>query len=430
MVHQRTLPQYLAFLLYDFLILLIYIPVTIKWGLWRQFYLSNKRYQRRGQRYGDIAEDLVEADDWFHCVSVGEVVAASCVIKALLQEEPTRKITITTTTPTGAGRVRDIFGEMVQHHYLPWDLPWLINAFIQALKPKRVFITEVELWPNMIMKLAKRQIPVMLINARMTERSAQKYEQFSLLSEPVFANIQHVCAQGERDFEAYQQLGFGDDRLTLTQNIKFDQVTDIAVSDEVAKVGKSLLKRFVIVAGSTHPGEEEHWLEVLEQCNIDDVLLVLVPRHPERFDKVVNLLRDREIPFQRWSDYSDLADATQVLLVDAMGILSPLYHCADVAFVGGSIADRGGHNALEPAFFAVPILMGEHRYNNPVICATLEQAGALCLTTSVEQSVERICQWYHDPQARLQAGQSGEQVLHANRGALFKTLEVIREKAQ
>ncbi len=106
MAHQRTLPQYLAFLLYDFLILLIYIPVTIKWGLWRQFYLSNKRYQRRGQRYGDIAEDLVEADDWFHCVSVGEVVAASCVIKALLQEEPTRKITITTTTPTGAGRVR------------------------------------------------------------------------------------------------------------------------------------------------------------------------------------------------------------------------------------------------------------------------------------------------------------------------------------
>ncbi|MBE1286856.1 MAG: 3-deoxy-D-manno-octulosonic acid transferase [Alteromonadaceae bacterium] len=430
MAHQRTLPQYLAFLLYDFLLLLIYIPVTIKWGLWRQFYLSNKRYQRRGQRYGDIAEDLVEADDWFHCVSVGEVVAASCVIKALLQEEPTRKITITTSTPTGAGRVRDIFGETVQHHYLPWDLPWLINALILALNPKRVFITEVELWPNMIMKLAKHQIPIMLINARMTERSAQKYAQFSLLSEPVFAKIQHVCAQGERDFEAYQQLGFGDDRLTLTQNIKFDQVTDIAVSDEVAKVGKSLVKRFVIVAGSTHPGEEEHWLEVLEQCNIDDVLLVLVPRHPERFDKVVSLLRDREIPFQRWSDYSDLADATQVLLVDAMGVLSPLYHCADVAFVGGSIAERGGHNALEPAFFAVPILMGEHRYNNPVICAMLEQAGALYLTTSVEQSVERICQWYDDPQARIHAGQSGEQVLHANRGALSKTLEVIREKAQ
>jgi 3-deoxy-D-manno-octulosonic-acid transferase len=426
MAHQRTLSQYVAFLLYDFLLLLIYIPVTIKWGLWRQFYLSNKRYQRRGQRYGDIAEDLIEADDWFHCVSVGEVVAASCVIKALLQEDPTRNITITTTTPTGAGRVRDIFGEAVQHHYLPWDLPWLINAFIKALKPKRVFITEVELWPNMIMKLAKRNIPVMLINARMTERSAQKYAQFSLLSKPVFAHIQHVCAQGQRDYEAYQTLGFGSERLTLTHNIKFDQVTDIVVSNEVAHIGHTLSKRFVIVAGSTHLGEEEHWLDVLEQCNIDDVLLVLVPRHPERFDKVVNLLSEREVRFQRWSEYSDLDETTQVLLVDAMGVLSPLYHCADVAFVGGSIADRGGHNALEPAFFAVPIMMGEHRYNNPVICATLEQAGALYLTTSVEQSIEKICQWYDDPAMRTRDGQSGEQVLHDNRGALAKTLNLIR----
>ena len=428
MAHQRTLSQYLAFLLYDFLLLLIYIPVTIKWGLWRQFYLSNKRYQRRGQRYGDIAENLVEADDWFHCVSVGEVVAASCVIKALLQEDPKRNITITTTTPTGAGRVRDIFGETVQHHYLPWDLPWLINAFIKALHPKRVFITEVELWPNMIMKLAKRHIPVMLINARMTERSAQKYAQFSLLSEPVFANIKHICAQGQRDYDAYQTLGFADDRLTLTHNIKFDQVANIAVSDEVADIGMTLSERFVIVAGSTHPGEEEHWLDVIEQCNIDDALLVLVPRHPERFDKVVSLLRDREIHFQCWSDYSDLDVTTQVLLVDAMGVLSPLYHCADVAFVGGSIAERGGHNALEPAFFGVPILMGEHRYNNPVISATLEQAGALYLTTSVEQSVEKVCRWYDDPAARIRDGQSGERVLHANRGALAKTLDVIRRQ--
>lgn len=426
MAHQRTLSQYVAFLLYDFLLLLIYIPVTIKWGLWRQFYLSNKRYQRRGQRYGDIAEDLIEADDWFHCVSVGEVVAASCVIKALLQEDPTRNITITTTTPTGAGRVRDIFGEAVQHHYLPWDLPWLINAFIKALKPKRVFITEVELWPNMIMKLAKRNIPVMLINARMTERSAQKYAQFSLLSKPVFAHIQHVCAQGQRDYDAYQTLGFGSERLTLTHNIKFDQVSDIVVSNEVAHIGHTLSERFVIVAGSTHLGEEEHWLDVLEQCNIDDVLLVLVPRHPERFDKVANLLCEREVRFQRWSEYSDLDETTQVLLVDAMGVLSPLYHCADVAFVGGSIADRGGHNALEPAFFAVPIMMGEHRYNNPVICATLEQAGALYLTTSVEQSIEKICQWYDDPAMRARDGQSGEQVLHDNRGALAKTLNLIR----
>ena len=119
-------------------------------------------------------------------------------------------------------------------------------------------------------------------------------------------------------------------------------------------------------------------------------------------------------------------ETTEVLLVDAMGVLSPLYHCADVAFVGGSIADRGGHNALEPAFFAVPIMMGEHRYNNPVICATLEQAGALYLTTSVEQSIEKICQWYDDPAMRARDGQSGEQVLHDNRGALAKTLNLIR----
>ncbi len=429
MAQSRTLSQYLAFLLYDFLLLLAYIPMTIKWGLWRQFYLSNKRYQRRGQRYGDIAEDLVAADDWFHCVSVGEVVAASCVIKALLQAHPERAITITTTTPTGAGRVRDIFGDRVQHHYLPWDLPWLMNAFIKALQPKRVFITEVELWPNMILKLAKYQVPVMLINARMTERSAQKYAQFSLLSEPVFANLQHVCAQGQRDYDAYQQLGFDAERLTLTHNIKFDQVSDIAVSDEVAQVGESLSQRFVIVAGSTHPGEEEHWLDVLEQCNIDDALLVLVPRHPERFDKVLSLLREREVSVQCWSDFSSLNDATQVLLVDAMGVLSPLYHCADVAFVGGSIADRGGHNALEPAFFAVPIIMGEHRYNNPVICTTLEHAGALYLTTSVEQSVERICQWYDEPAVRVAVGQSGEKILHANRGALTKTLEVMQRLA-
>jgi 3-deoxy-D-manno-octulosonic-acid transferase len=439
MYQRRTFSQFLAFCLYDLLLFIAYVPVTIKWGLWRQFYLSHKRYQRRGQRYGDIAEDLQPAQDWFHCVSVGEVVAASCVVKALLVQHPERRIMITTTTPTGAGRVRDIFGDalasgQVQHHYLPWDLPWLIGAFVKACQPQRVFITEVELWPNMIIKLAKRNIPVMIINARMSEKSAQKYQQLSLLSTPVFANISHVCAQGERDHEVYQSLGFGPERLTLTHNIKFDQVADISIPEHIATLGEQLASRFVIVAGSTHQGEETHWLDVLNELHAEldmgDVLLVLVPRHPERFGKVIAEVKEQEIAFQQFSLMTELASQTKVLIVDAMGVLTPLYHCADLAFVGGSLVARGGHNALEPAYFGVPMLMGPHTFNNPVICQTLQDAEALHITQDVSTGVEFVTRYYDDKALAKRHGDAGQQVLRDNRGALQRTLAVMQSVSE
>lgn len=417
---------------YTALVTLVWLLAMLRWcvlGLIR----SKKFESRRLERYGQLGELVAETKGgaWFHCVSVGEVVAASCVIKTLLVKIPEHPIIITTTTSTGAQRVEEIFGDAshVAHHYLPYDLPWLMQRFIRHIQPTQIMITEVELWPNLIHHAAKLNIPVTMINARMTDKSAHQYAKISWLFMPMLTHLDHVCAQGQRDYDAYLRLGIEPEKLTLTQNVKFDQITDNRIPEDIKAFGDALKAqgRKVLMAGSTHAGEEIFWLNVYQYLSQEypELLLVLVPRHPQRFDDVQGIIEIQQLSLQRWEQRMKINAKTQVLLVDAMGVLTPLYHCADIAFVGGSIADRGGHNALEPASMGVPVLMGTYIYNNPEICEALIQAGGLYIIKNETDAIEQCQRWLKQSEIAHQAGQKGLNVIEQNQGALGKTIDVI-----
>ena len=360
----------------------------------------------------------------FHCVSVGEVVAASCVIKALQETSPDTPIMVTTTTSTGAERVRAIFGETVQHSYLPVDLPFTMRRMLARVKPQAVIITEVELWPNLLHLCHRQHIPVVLINARMTNRSARRYQKVPALFAPMMQQLTQVCAQGQRDYDNYLQLGMPAERLLLTHNIKFDQAVSSSTSEPLLTL---ISPRTVLVAGSTHDPEEQALLDAVAEhrSRCPDLLLVLVPRHPDRFDTVATLLSEQNVSFVRSSVTRQIENACEVVLVDEMGLLTAAYQQAHITFVGGSLANRGGHNALEPAAAAKPVIMGPHTYNNPVICAYLQEQGALRVVSDKTELVSVLATWLNCPAEAEAAGQAGYQVLQENQGALAKTLGCI-----
>ncbi len=388
----------------------------------------NKDYNhRRFERFGFVRRPAKTGGYLFHCVSVGEVVAASVLIKRIMREEPDVSVTVTTTTPTGSTRVRDIFGDAVHHFYLPYDLHMAMSGMLRRVKPKMVLITEVELWPNFIHCCWRRNIPVIVVNARMTDRSARRYKKLSILFAPMLHKISHICAQGQRDFDNYLFLGLDKPKLTLTNNIKFDQAVSAgSVLSDFHGVSRD--SRTVLIGGSTHDTEELALIRTYQQLKSEypPLLLILVPRHPERFNTVKKLLTEEKMQAVFSSEGGLVTPETDVLLVDEMGILNAAYQVASIAFVGGSLADRGGHNALEPAAVKLPVIMGPNTYNNPVICQYLQDNGALFIVNDAT-ALATCCQsLLADPTKAKQSGEAGYAVLRANQGAVEKTIEVIR----
>ncbi|MBT3135768.1 3-deoxy-D-manno-octulosonic acid transferase [Alteromonas sp. ALT199] len=382
--------------------------------------------RRRFERFGFVVHAPRKNGYLFHCVSVGEVVAASCLIKRIMQEDPNCQITVTTTTPTGSARVRAIFGNKVHHFYLPYDLHMAMAGMLKRIQPKAVLITEVELWPNLIHACWKRDIPVMVINARMTDRSARRYKKIGKLFNPMLRKLNHICAQGERDFANYAWLGVPADKLTLTNNIKFDQVASTAAPGHPF-LGLSHTSYPILVAGSTHDLEEEAVLQAAKLLwqNNASLKVIIVPRHPQRFDAVAKLIKANSLNFVRSSQVQSLPQDVNVILLDEMGKLNDAYAVASFAFVGGSIANKGGHNALEPASFSIPIMMGPYTYNNPVICSHLEECGALVKVEGGEAMFTTVDNWLRNPSDRIKAGLAGRKVLEDNSGALEATVQCI-----
>lgn len=303
------------------LVLAIAIPFAFIHLLIKATKASDDSHRGRFERFGIVPKPLKQNGYLFHCVSVGEVVAASCVIKRIMQHEPDAQITVTTTTSTGSARVRDIFKDTVQHFYLPYDLSLTMSSMLKRIKPKAVMITEVELWPNLIHVCWKRNIPVMVINARMTERSAKRYKKIGQLFNPMLAKLSHVCAQGQRDYDNYAWLGVAHDKLTLTNNIKFDQAANTA-SSSAHFLGLAKGARPILVAGSTHEPEESVIVEsakVLWNEN-PQLRVIIVPRHPERFEAVAKLLERHNLNFVKSSEVDNVPDDVNVILLDEMGI--------------------------------------------------------------------------------------------------------------
>ncbi|WP_414829462.1 3-deoxy-D-manno-octulosonic acid transferase [Alteromonas sp. H39] len=380
---------------------------------------------RQKERFGLVPAPASAHGYLFHCVSVGEVVAASSLIKRIMDKDPNVAVTVTTTTATGSARAKDIFGEKVNIAYLPFDLPVTMNVMLTRLKPKIVVITEVELWPNLIHRCWLRKIPVVVINARMTGRSASRYAKVSALFTPMLHKVSHVCAQGERDYVNYKKLGIGHSKITLTNNIKFDQA--LVSHTDSAFLGLQRGMRRIVVAGSTHEPEEQVLLEVYNSLasSYPDLLLILVPRHPERFAAVAKLLETKSVRFVKSSQCPSVSADCGVVLVDEMGKLNQVYQIADYSFVGGSLADKGGHNALEPAAVGVPVIMGPYTYNNPVICQYLEEKGALNVVRDAGGIQNCLTSWLNKPEEAQRAGRAGQEVIRANSGALEKTLSCL-----
>ena len=364
-----------------------------------------------------------------HCASVGEVVAIQNLVEQLMNTNPNQRITITTNTTTGADRVKLLFAGRVEHAYLPYDFPLFLKLFLNRERPTKVLINEMELWPNLCHQCWRLNIPIFIINGRMSEKSTKTHQKLPSLFQPIFEKVTAVCAQEQRDYLNYLTLGVNPDKLILTNNIKFDLTIsehDIALSQSI-KANFATQQRLILVAGSTHEPEEQILLEAyLALVKIyPTLLLIIVPRHPQRFVKVHQLLQKQNIETILMSESTSCQATTQVLLCDQMGKLRSIYALADISFVGGSLAEKGGHNALEPAAVGVPILMGVSTYNNPAICQVLADSGAL-LTVTDAYEIESACKkWLDNPKQKRTAGDAGKHVLAQNSGAIQKVLDVI-----
>lgn len=409
---------------------LLYTIQPIIWLrlLWRSFKAPAYR-QRWFERYGFCQGKVLPNGIVVHCVSVGETIAAIPLIKQLQQNYPELPITVTTMTPTGSNQVIKSLANTVSHVYLPYDLPGSIKRFLNQLTPKIVIIMETELWPNLIMALHKRDIPLIIANARLSERSAKGYAKFGKTMQELLPKITHIAAQNKFDGQRFTQLGLPKSHLTITGSIKFD----IHLSQQQQRIITQLktewqLHRPVWIAASTHRGEDDIILMVHKMLlkHHPDLLLILVPRHPERFISVEKLINDYGLNYQLRSKSAIPTPQTQVILGDTMGELMILYGLADIALIGGSLVERGGHNPLEAALHHLPIIMGQYTYNFKIICQQLSNADGLWITESTKQDLaDKINLLLDDNSLRQSIGNNAFAVLKQNQGALHRLLTII-----
>lgn len=367
---------------------------------------------------------------WVHAVSVGESIAAAPMIRALQARYPDLPITVTCMTPTGSERIQALFGESVQHCYLPYDLPWAAARFLDHVQPRLAVVMETELWPNHIHQCAKRNIPVALANARLSERSARGYARFGKLTAPMLGELSLIAVQTQTEAQRFLDLGARPGCVEVTGSIKFDLKIDAGLLQRADALRQQwqATTRPVWIAASTHAGEDEIVLAAHRQLlkTQPDALLILVPRHPERFNSVHELCISERLTTRRRSTAEAVQASDQVLLGDTMGELLFLYALADIAFVGGSLVANGGHNLLEPAALGKPVLSGPHLFNFMEIAAQLREAGALSEVENAMQLADKVAALLNEPSEMQRMSRAGLGVLKANQGALERLLEGLQ----
>lgn len=409
---------------------LLYIIQPLVWLklLWRSRKAPDYR-KRWLERYGFCRGKVKPHGILVHSVSVGETIAAIPLIKQLQLKYPDLPITVTTMTPTGSQQVKKSLADTVSHVYLPYDLPCALKRFLTILQPKIVIIMETELWPNLICALKKRHIPLVIANARLSERSAKGYAKLGKSIKQLMLKIGHIAAQNSLDGERFVQLGLPKNQLTITGSIKFDIELTKQQQQQITELKSSWQQqRPVWIAASTHQGEDDIILAAHKMLlkTSPDLLLILVPRHPERFVTVEKSLRDYSINYQLRSEQKIPLPQTQVILGNTMGELLLLYGLADIAFVGGSLVERGGHNPLEPALHHLPIIMGESYFNFKVICQQLIAANALIITPANQHDLsQKINDLLQDSVLKQTIGENAFQILKQNQGALARLMSVI-----
>lgn len=408
-------------------LLCLALPFIFLRLLWRAR-LSLGYLDRLPQRFGYYHFTLDECL-WVHAVSLGETIVAIPLIQALKLHYPHLPIVVTTMTKTGADHIKKSLGEGVIHAYLPYDFPFAMKWFLRAIRPRIGIIVETELWPNLLFTCQKLGIPLCLLNARLSERSAVRYAKIRPMMQAMLACFTKIGAQTKADAARFLALGALPSQVDVTGNMKFD----LSVPDDVLHKSSELRSylgkdRFIWIAASTHEQEEEWVLDAHEALlkRNSNALLIIVPRHPERFDRVASLIKKRQLKMQRRSHLEATFEA-EVYLGDTMGELLLLYATADVAFVGGSFIAHGGQNLLEPAALQKPILSGQYLFNFDEVKKLLLSADALTIVFPGKSLMSALEKLMCSPALRQEMGGRAHQVIETNRGALIKQMEIVKK---
>jgi 3-deoxy-D-manno-octulosonic-acid transferase len=379
-----------------------------------------------GERFG-LGRRVATPSLWLHAVSVGEVSAAAPLVRALRARHPDMPFVLTTSTPTGRAQAATLFGADVEVRFLPYDTPGSVRRFLARIRPRAAIIMETELWPNLLHECGGRGVPVLFASARLAARSVPRYRRFGALFAAGLRNA-WVAAQSPVDAERFIALGADPARTHVVGNLKFD----LRLGEAVAENGCELRRRYlgarpVWTAGSTHEGEEDIVLDahtVLERA-VRGALLVLVPRHPQRFEGVAALLERRGLVFDRRARSQTLRPEAQVLLLDTMGELTAFYAASDAAFVGGSLVPVGGHNLLEAAALGVPVITGPYTQNGPEIARLLIEVGGALEVVDGAALADAAARLLADPALRERMGERGRRFVEAHRGSLARLLALI-----
>ena len=410
------------------LILALVAPLLL-FGLYKS--KPNKpKFGKRWKEHFGITPKLIsdQRPIWIHAASVGETLAATPLIKAIKTRNPEQTIVITTTTSTGAEQAEKL-GGLVEHRYMPIDFSFAVRGFIRAIQPDKMLIIETELWPNTLNTVSKTGIPITIVNARLSEKSRANYAKVQPLFNQIHPTLTSVLCQTQSDADRFIALGTKPSKVTITGSIKFD----ISIPDETVKKSHELRQllgptRSVWIATSTHKGEDEQLLNAhrtLLKFN-PEALLILVPRHPERFDDVFTLCQSQGFKTTRRTAQENITAAHQVYLGDTMGEMLVLIGAADVCFMAGSLIGEkvGGHNVLEPAAIGVPVITGPSYYNFTEIVKTLESQNGI-LILQPEQIAKSVNQLFCHPEQRKSQVDNANIVVSNNQGSLARTIASI-----
>jgi 3-deoxy-D-manno-octulosonic-acid transferase len=402
--------------------------LSLPWWLLQMLRLGKYRAGFK-ERLGFVPARLRTASPgsiWVHAVSVGEVLAVSGLIAELKNAQPDAQILVSTTTATGQRLARERFGE-AQCFFMPVDLGFAVRAYLNALQPKMLILVETEFWPNLLHLARKRGTAIATVNARISDRSFPRYHRFHWFFRRVLANIDLFLAQTTADADRLRAIGAPTERVQISGNLKFDirQPSAAKIADELrAAIPRSSP---VIVCGSTAEGEEEPVLQAFKQLQrqFPSAVMILAPRHPERFDKVANLIASFDIAFVRRSSWAAACPITGgVFLLDSVGELASIYTLADIAFVGGSLVPTGGHNILEPAQYGAAIVVGPHTFNFREIVSIFQNGGALRLVTA-EALADVLLELLSNPEQRQRLGQRAKTLFAQHAGATQRTLHAL-----
>jgi len=366
---------------------------------------------------------------WLHAVSVGEIQAAIPLVRALQTAYPDDQILVTTVTPTGAAHARRVFGAAVQHRYLPYDIPICISRFLNSINPAVMLVMETELWPNLFKQCRDRGIPVAIINARLSARSARRYRLLTGFTRQLLGQVSLIACRSAMDAQRFQALGATDEQIKITGNIKFDLEIHDSNRDKSNIIRQQLLgNRPVWIAASTHQGEEEMVLSAHRDVLrvFPEALLVLAPRHPERSAEIRALIENHDFSVISHSSGAHCPAETNVIyLLDTLGELRGFFDRVDVVFMGGSLVDVGGHNMLEPAASGRAILTGPHVYNFEEIARELFLIRGALITRTAPELARQVIMLLSDEQERTAMGGRAREFVHQSRGSTDRVMLLI-----